>query len=232
MLDYVMPKWKDIAKLSDREEKTREAAFEAQMLAMLATDEPKSPVASSPSPAITAPAPSIITRDGVQISVTENGETTLYDLATAPAPVREQVSNAWGLFPGSTAPPIITSAPAASDAPPAPTSRPRTLRFAMTLNLFVPGAGQFYLGQRIAGVLYAGGFCACLGAMLVLFVRAYSQYLQLATNGDILESGTLESMARAFQVGPLVVLSVIGTLIYIASAIHLAVTRGRQRPSL
>ena len=33
MLDYAMPKWKDIAKLSDREEQTREAAFEAEMLA-------------------------------------------------------------------------------------------------------------------------------------------------------------------------------------------------------
>jgi hypothetical protein len=101
----------------------------------------------------------------------------------------------------------------------------------MTLNLFVPGAGQFYLGQRISGSLYAGGFCACLVAMLVLFVRAYSQYMQLATNGDILESGNLEAMARAFQVGPLATLSVIGTLIYIASAIHLVVTRNRQRPS-
>ena len=65
-----------------------------------------------------------------------------------------------------------------------------------------------------------------------LFVRAYSQYLQLATNGDILESGNLEAMARAFQVGPLATLSVIGTLIYIVSAIHLVVTRSRQRPSL
>ena len=102
----------------------------------------------------------------------------------------------------------------------------------MTLNLLLPGAGQFYLGQRISGSLYAGGFCACLVAMLVVFVRAYSQYLQLATNGDILESGNLETMARAFRVGPLVGLSVIGTLIYIASAIHLAVARGHQRPSL
>lgn len=67
--------------------------------------------------------------------------------------------------------------------------------------------------------------------MLVLFVRAYSQYLQLATNGDILESGNLETMARAFHVGPLATLSVIGTLIYIVSAIHLVVTRIRQRPS-
>ncbi len=220
-----MPKWKDIAKLSDRDEKTREAAFEAQMLAMLTTEKPKPSTASSPPPTI-AP------RDAVRISVTKNGQTTLYDLAAAPVPVREQISNAWGLFPRSSVPPVIPSIPEVRPAPPAPTPRPRTLRFAMTLNLFVPGTGQIYLGQRTSGSLYAGGFCVCLVAMLALFVRAYSQYLQLATNGDILESGNLEAMARAFHVGPLATLSVIGTLIYIASAIHLVVTRSRQRPSL
>ena len=101
----------------------------------------------------------------------------------------------------------------------------------MTLNLFLPGAGQFYLGQRTSGSLYAGGFCACLVAMLILFVHAYSQYLQLATSSDILESGNLETMARTFHAGPLATLSVIGTLIYIVSAIHLVVTHSRQRPS-
>jgi TM2 domain-containing membrane protein YozV len=226
MLDYVMPKWKDIAKLSDREEQTREAAFEAQMLAMLATDKPNPSAASSPSPT-----PIIAPGDAVQICVTENGQTTLYDLASTPEPLREQISTAWGLSPRSSVPPIITTGPAASAVPSTPIPRPRTLRFAMTLNLFVPGAGQFYLGQRISGSLYAAGFCACLVAMLVLLVHAYSQYLQLATNGDILESGNLETIGRAFQVGPLVTLSVIGTLIYIVSAIHLVVTRGRQRPS-
>jgi hypothetical protein len=225
-----MPKWKDIDKLSDREEKTREAAFEAQMLAMLATERPKPSTASSPPPTIIPSALTIAPRDAVQISVTKNGQTTLYDLATAPAPVREQISNAWGLFPRSSVPPVIPSIPEVRPAPPASTPRPRTLRFAMTLNLFVPGTGQIYLGQRTSGCLYAGGFCVCLVAMLVLFVRAYSQYLQLATNGDILESGNLEAMARAFHVGPLATLSVIGTLIYIVSAIHLVVTRSRQRP--
>ncbi len=226
MLDHSMPKWKDIAKLSDRDEKTREAAFEAQMLAAFAADKPKPSAALSP-----PPTPIIAPRDAIQISVTENGQTTLYDLATAPASVQEQIVNAWGLSPRSSIPPVITSAPEDCPAPPTPTPRPRTLRFAMTLNLFVPGAGQFYLGQRISGSLYAGGFCACLVAMLVLFARAYSQYMQLATNGDILESGNLETMARAFHVGPLATLSAIGTLIYIVSAIHLVVTRIRQRPS-
>ena len=224
-----MPKWKGIDKLSGREEKTREAAFEAQMLAMLATEKPTASTASSPPPTTSLPAPILSPRDAVKISVTENGQTTLYDLASAPAPIREQIGNAWGLSPESSLPPVIAGVPVNTATPPMPTSRPRTLRFAMTLNLFVPGAGQFYLGQRMFGLIYAGAFGACLVATLVLFVRAYSQYMQLATNADILESGNLESMARAFQVGPLATLSVIGTLIYIVSAIHLVVSHNRQR---
>ena len=102
----------------------------------------------------------------------------------------------------------------------------------MTLNLFLPGAGQLYLGQRTSGLAYATGFCACLVTMLVLFVRAYSHYLQLATSGDILKSGTLETLSRAFPAGTLVGLSLVGTLIYVVSAIHLAVARGHQRPSM
>ena len=50
-----MPKWKDIAKLSDREEQTREAAFEAEMLAALAADKPKPSAASSPPRTILRP---------------------------------------------------------------------------------------------------------------------------------------------------------------------------------
>lgn len=227
-----MATWKDISKLSDRDEKTREAAFEAQMLSMLATDKPNpSTAVSSRPPVTTVPVPAIAPHDAVQISVTENGQTELYDLASTPASVRQQISKAWELSPCSSVPPVIVTVPAANSTPSAPTPRPRTLRLAMTLNLFIPGAGQFYLGQRIAGSLYAGGFCVCLVAMLVLFVRSYSQYLQLATNGDILDGDNLETMARVFQVGPLVALSVIGTLIYIVSAIHLAVTQSRQHPS-
>jgi hypothetical protein len=66
--------------------------------------------------------------------------------------------------------------------------------------------------------------------MLVLFIRAYAHYLQLATNADILETGTLESLSRSFPVGTLLALSIVGTLIYVASAIHLAVGRDRKRP--
>jgi TM2 domain-containing membrane protein YozV len=201
------------------------------MLTMLATEKPPASAASSPPPTTSLPVPTLSPHDAVKISVMENGRTTLYDLASAPTSIREQIGNAWGFSPRFVVPPVITRAPEVCPALPMSTARPRTLRFAMTLNLFVPGAGQFYLGQRISGLVYAGAFGACLVATLVLFVRAYSQYMQLATNADILESGNLESMARAFQVGPLATLSVIGTLIYIVSAIHLVVAHNRQRPA-
>ncbi len=41
-----MPDWKTIAKLSDKDAKTREAQFEAEMLALIAQGEPQKPVAN------------------------------------------------------------------------------------------------------------------------------------------------------------------------------------------
>jgi TM2 domain-containing membrane protein YozV len=207
-----MPKWKDIASLSGQSEKTREAAFEAQMLAAVATDKP----ASAP-PVINPSTPSASIRDGIQISVTGDGQTTLYNLETAPWPVRQLIMNAWR--PATTAntlPPQIVS----TSAP-----RQKKMRTAMALNLLLPGAGQFYFGQRIAGSAYAIGFIACFVAMLVLFAHAYSAYLQLSTNGDIMESGNLEQLTQVFHAGMLGWISFIGTAIYIASTIHLVAFR-------
>lgn len=215
-----MSRWKDITKLSDGEAKAREAAFEAEMLTMLATDKPK-PSSASLSQTTTAPPPLATLPDGIRVSVTENGQTTSYDLESVPASVRERIRNAWKQSLKPDAPPVLGDAPAA---------HPRSLRVAMTLNMFLPGAGQFYLGQRISGLAYAGAFSACLVAMLVLFVRAYAQYLSLATSGDILETGALERLSRTFPVETLVGLSLVGILIYAASAIHLAVGRGRNHP--
>jgi hypothetical protein len=99
----------------------------------------------------------------------------------------------------------------------------------MTLNLFLPGAGQFYLGQPAMGSVYALGFLACLGTMLVAFFRAYVSYFQLTTSGDIMEAGNLEQLAHAFPIGLLVGLSVLGVVIYVASTIHLALCRPKPQ---
>ena len=225
-----MPDWNTIAKLSDREAKTREAQFEAEMLSMVAQGNPQTPAASPAPSTPTLPTPTVVaTRDGIQISVTDNGETTHYSsLESVPGPIRQQIMNAWILAPAAAVPPML-NAPALRSASPSPsTPRPKTMKVAMFLNLIVPGAGQFYLGQRLAGAVYALAFLASFIALLVIFVHGYFNYLSLSTSGDILDSGNLEQVAHAFPAGIISALSAAGVVIYLASTIHLAVSRPRK----
>jgi TM2 domain-containing membrane protein YozV len=214
-----MPNWKDVTKLSGQSEKAREEMFEAETLAMVTSTKP-----TPTPPATDSSASSALIPDGIQISVISKGQTTLYNLETAPWPVRRQIMNAWRPSPTANIPPL-QGTPSIPNAPALPTRRPKTMRFAMALNLLVPGAGQFYLGQRKAGAAYAIAFIACFVAMLILFARAYSAYLQLSTNGDILDGANLEQLAQVFHAGLLGWISFIGTAIYIASTIHLVVSR-------
>ena len=94
----------------------------------------------------------------------------------------------------------------------------------MALNLLVPGLGQFYFGQPVIGSIYAIGFLACFTATLAKFMSAYSNYLQLSTSGDILETGNIEQLAHAFPAGMLTGLTIISIVIYLASAIHLVLS--------
>jgi hypothetical protein len=180
-------------KLSGDAAKKREAAFEAQMLAELAKDAPVAPP-----------------RVGIQITV--NGRQ--YDnLAEVPAAIRQQILNAWQ----PAAPPVIRVEPLLPAAP-----RPRSRRTAGVLNLFLPGAGQIYVGQPVMGSVFALSFLACFLAAVVIFVRGYAKYLQLSTSGDILDAGALEQLTNLFPMGVLVGLLVAAAVIYIASAIHLS----------
>src|SRR5882724_6498833 len=221
-----MPDWKDIAKLSDREAKTREAQFEAEMLALIAQGDSSTPAASPTPSATTLPTPTIPIRDGVQISVTSHGQTAHYNnLEAVPAPVRQQIMSAWIVSPSEAVPPVL-GAPALRNTLPSPTTpRPKTMKVAMFLNLMVPGVGQFYLGQRVAGAIYSLAFLACFAAMLSIFLHSYFDYLRLSTSGDILESSTLEQLAHTFPAGTIAGLFIIGIVIYLVSAIHLAVSR-------
>ena len=208
-----MLKWKDITRLSDQEACKREAAFEAEMLAALQVDEPRQPA--------TAPPPEVRIRDGIQITVTENGHTTYYrNLETVPAPVRQRILNVWQ-------PPRVTepSSPLVGSQPP-PTSVPRrkSLRFAMSLNLLLPGLGQFCVGQKAVGSVYVVAFIACFVTALVKFLSAYFEYLQFSTSSDILSAGNLEQLTHTFPTGTLVGLAVASIAIYRASSIHLALS--------
>jgi len=222
-----MPKWKHIARLSEREEKSREAAFEAEMLAALAADKSEPPAVSSTPPVAEPPPATVPASDAIQITVTQNGQTTQYDnLESVPWQVQQRILTAWRPASQSSLPPPIHY----EHPLPAPARHPRTMRFAMALNLFLPGAGQFYLGQPLMGCVYALAFLACLGTALVAFGRAYISYFQLSTSGDIMAPGSLEQLTHAFPVGLLVGLSIAGIVIYIISTIHLALSR--RKPPL
>jgi hypothetical protein len=212
-----MSKWKDIAKLSDQDAKKREAAFEAEMLASVQKDVPQ--------PSLASPVPTVLIRDGIQISVTENGHTTHYkNLETVPLPLRARIMNAWQPSPNPSTPPL-QCASSIQDVPPLPrAARRRSLRFAMALNLLLPGAGQFYIRQPLMGSVYAIGFLACLTTMLLKFLSGYFDYLQLSTSGDILETGNIEQLAHAFPTRTLASLGVVGIAIYFVSSIHLALS--------
>jgi hypothetical protein len=222
-----MPGWKDITKLSESDEKKRAAAFEAQMLASLAKDLP-APAKPPPRVAPPTPPPAVRPCDGIQISVTANGQTTNYaNLETVPVPVRQRILNTWFPAPDLVVPPVLP-APTNRPEPPAPAAhRSRSRRFAQGLNLFLPGSGQIYLGHRLTGSVYAFAFLGCFVTMILVFVRGYSGYLRLTTGGDILEGNNLEQLAHAFPTGLLFGLLIVATAIYFTSAIHLS----RLRPS-
>ncbi len=99
------------------------------------------------------------------------------------------------------------------------------MKVAMFLNLMVPGAGQFYLGQRLAGAFYALAFLASFIVTLAIFIHGYFKYINLSTSGDILDSGNLEQIAHLFPAGIISALSIVGIVIYLASTIHLAKSR-------
>ena len=104
----------------------------------------------------------------------------------------------------------------------------KSRRFALTLNLLWPGAGQIYLGQTVLGSVLAVGFGACFVAMVVLFLRGYRQYLALATEGDILAGDNLEKLSHVFPTGTLLVLLVVAIVIFLVSAFTLAFSKPRR----
>lgn len=111
-----------------------------------------------------------------------------------------------------------------SSAPPS-----RNFRLAATLNLFLPGLGLIYLGERLAGALLAGAFLACLAASLIIFLTGYVNYLNLALSGQILEGDRLERVSNVFHPRWLIGLLAVGVIIYVASMAGLIKVRRRIR---
>lgn len=106
----------------------------------------------------------------------------------------------------------------------------KSVRFAMTLNLVLPGTGQFYLGQRLFGSLLAGGFLACFVAMIAIFFHGYREYLNIATGDDILQTGFLERIGGVFHMGWMIGLLIVSVVIFIISVVSLSLAARRAPP--
>jgi uncharacterized membrane protein len=106
----------------------------------------------------------------------------------------------------------------------------RRIRHAHVLNLVVPGAGQWYLGQRVVGGLFVVTFLACFVAMIALFFVGYLKFMRTALRSDILAGNVLEELQNAFHLRWLLALLAIAILLYIVGAVGVFVySRTRAR---
>jgi hypothetical protein len=108
------------------------------------------------------------------------------------------------------------------DAPPKPPT-PKSLRFAVTLNFILPGAGQLYLGQRVFGGVLASAFLICFGAAMTIFLRGYTEYLRAVTSGDIFQSDVLEHLGTVFHTRWLIGFLVGSIVVFVIAMAGLAV---------
>ena len=89
-----------------------------------------------------------------------------------------------------------------SDSPPAvpPVLRSaKSRRFAVGLNCAIPGAGQYYLGQKALGVAFMVVWLVILVIAVRLLVGAIGFYFNVAGNEHILDPGVLEQLAEKFH---------------------------------
>jgi hypothetical protein len=129
----------------------------------------------------------------------------------------------------------LTRGVAGMTSPPPLPSPAKKLRLAGELNLFMPGAGLFYLGQRKVGLALAMSFLTCFVTAMGMFLAGYARYIALVTSDQILEGDRIEQIGRAIPTGWLVGLAIVGTAIYLCSMIlfgaakrKLALTQGAR----
>jgi len=101
------------------------------------------------------------------------------------------------------------------------------MRWAATLNLFLPGAGLFYLGKKRTGSMLAIAFLVCLVAALGIFVSGYIHYLNVVLGGDIMKEGELEQLKDVFHKTWLLGLVLAGIILQVISMI----ATSRARPA-
>ena len=115
--------------------------------------------------------------------------------------------------------------------PPILPVRRENSRRATALNLFLPGAGLFYVGWRKLGAILAVAFLGCALAALAIFLNGYAQYLNTVMGNELLKEGQLEHLQNVFHTRWLLVLLVIALGLYVFSAIAMVCVRRRNPPS-
>jgi hypothetical protein len=114
-----------------------------------------------------------------------------------------------------------------SHPPPLPATK--NLRLAAALNLFLPGAGLFYLGRRVAGSILALVFLGFFGTLLIIFLAGYVRYLSIAMSDTLMQGDNLEQAAQSFHQNWLIALAVGGGIVYLVSSILFAVEKRRSQ---
>ena|SRR5437868_1943510 len=101
--------------------------------------------------------------------------------------------------------------------PPVIPTPPKNFRLAATMNLFLPGAGLVYIGNRRSGIILASAFLVCFAAELGLFLVSYGRYLSMAMSDDLMKNDNLEKIEVVFPRAWLVGFALGGVLIYLVS---------------
>ncbi len=106
----------------------------------------------------------------------------------------------------------------------------KNLRLAGALNIFLPGAGLFYLGRRRIGATLALAFLVCFLAELGIFVVSYGRYLSLAMGDDLLKNDNLERIGDVFPRAWLIGFAGAGVVVYLISMVLLTVAKRKSAP--
>ena len=106
----------------------------------------------------------------------------------------------------------------------------KTRRVAVALNLALPGAGQWYLGQRMLGAVLLIVFLLTLILGIRFLLGGTGFYFRVASEGRIFEPGVLEQIAGQFRLPWLLTAVAIGILDQILAVALLYFPRAKNSP--
>ncbi|MBK7998465.1 MAG: hypothetical protein IPK15_07050 [Verrucomicrobia bacterium] len=110
---------------------------------------------------------------------------------------------------------------------PPPLPSQKNLRMATALNVFLPGAGLVYLGERRAGTVLTGLFLGCFVAVMGIFLVGYIRYLMLALDPPNPRRQQAGEAGAGFHQSWLIALALAGGVVYLVSTVLFA--RAKRR---